>query len=76
MLATLMVKGGIPLSAIFIAGHVRWYRPPEYYATSKWRCSWALDGGGALMNQAIHTVDVLADAAVRQGIKNMSRAFR
>ncbi|HTH01360.1 MAG TPA: Gfo/Idh/MocA family oxidoreductase [Vicinamibacterales bacterium] len=44
---------------IFIAGHVRWYRPPEYYATSKWRGSWALDGGGALMNQAIHTVDVL-----------------
>lgn len=44
---------------IFIAGHVRWYRPPEYYATSKWRGSWSLDGGGALMNQAIHTVDVL-----------------
>jgi UDP-N-acetyl-2-amino-2-deoxyglucuronate dehydrogenase len=44
---------------IFIAGHVRWYRPPEYYGTSKWRGSWALDGGGALMNQAIHTVDVL-----------------
>jgi UDP-N-acetyl-2-amino-2-deoxyglucuronate dehydrogenase len=44
---------------IFAAGHVRWYRPPEYYATSRWRGSWALDGGGALMNQAIHTVDVL-----------------
>jgi UDP-N-acetyl-2-amino-2-deoxyglucuronate dehydrogenase len=44
---------------IFAAGHVRWYRPPEYYATSKWRGTWALDGGGALMNQAIHTVDVL-----------------
>jgi UDP-N-acetyl-2-amino-2-deoxyglucuronate dehydrogenase len=44
---------------IFIGGHVRWYRPPEYYATSKWRGSWSLDGGGALMNQAIHTVDVL-----------------
>jgi UDP-N-acetyl-2-amino-2-deoxyglucuronate dehydrogenase len=44
---------------IFIGGHVRWYRPPEYYATSKWRGSWALDGGGALMNQAIHTVDVM-----------------
>jgi predicted dehydrogenase len=44
---------------IFIAGHVRWYRPPEYYSTSKWRGSWSLDGGGALMNQAIHTVDVL-----------------
>lgn len=44
---------------IFAAGHVRWYRPPEYYAASRWRGTRALDGGGALMNQAIHTVDVL-----------------
>jgi predicted dehydrogenase len=38
---------------------VRWFRPAEYYATSKWRGTWALDGGGALMNQAVHTVDLL-----------------
>ncbi len=44
---------------IFASGRVRWYRPPEYYATSKWRGTWALDGGGALMNQAVHTVDLL-----------------
>jgi UDP-N-acetyl-2-amino-2-deoxyglucuronate dehydrogenase len=44
---------------IFAAGHVRWYRPPEYYGASRWRGTRALDGGGALMNQAIHTVDVL-----------------
>ncbi len=54
-----MIVSGKLGKPIFIAGHVRWYRPPEYYATSKWRGSWALDGGGALMNQAIHTVDVL-----------------
>src|SRR3954463_3230670 len=54
-----MVVSGRVGKPIFIAGHVRWYRPPEYYATSNWRGSWALDGGGALMNQAIHTVDVL-----------------
>ena len=41
------------------AGQVRWYRPPEYYAASRWRGTWALDGGGALMNQGIHTVDLL-----------------
>jgi predicted dehydrogenase len=44
---------------IFAAGHVRWYRPPEYYSASRWRGTRSLDGGGALMNQAIHTVDVL-----------------
>ncbi len=54
-----MIESGRLGKPIFIAGHVRWYRPPEYYASSRWRGSWALDGGGALMNQAIHTVDVL-----------------
>lgn len=38
---------------------VRWYRPPEYYTGSGWRGTRALDGGGALMNQGIHTVDLL-----------------
>jgi len=44
---------------IFIAGHLDWYRPPSYYSESKWRGKPALDGGGALMNQGIHTVDVI-----------------
>ncbi|MBO0859792.1 MAG: Gfo/Idh/MocA family oxidoreductase [Chloracidobacterium sp.] len=38
--------------------YVKWYRSPEYYAGS-WHGSTALDGGGALINQAIHTVDLL-----------------
>jgi UDP-N-acetyl-2-amino-2-deoxyglucuronate dehydrogenase len=38
---------------------VKWYRPPEYYRESRWRGTWALDGGGALMNQGVHTVDLL-----------------
>lgn len=37
---------------------VKWYRAPEYYADS-WHGTLALDGGGALINQAIHTVDLL-----------------
>jgi len=44
---------------ILISASVRWYRPPEYYKNSHWRGTWALDGGGALMNQGIHTVDLL-----------------
>ena len=44
---------------IIISAHVKWYRPPEYYTKSKWRGRLALDGGGALMNQGIHTVDLL-----------------
>ncbi len=37
---------------------VKWYRAPEYYADS-WHGTMAQDGGGALINQAIHTVDLL-----------------
>jgi predicted dehydrogenase len=44
---------------ILVSASVRWYRPPEYYRNSRWRGTWALDGGGALMNQGIHTVDLL-----------------
>jgi len=38
---------------------VKWYRAPEYYAPGTWRGTLSLDGGGALINQAIHTVDLL-----------------
>lgn len=39
--------------------YMKYYRSPEYYATAKWRGTWKLDGGGALMNQGIHGIDVL-----------------
>jgi UDP-N-acetyl-2-amino-2-deoxyglucuronate dehydrogenase len=44
---------------LFVDARVRWYRPPEYYANSRWRGTLALDGGGALINQGVHTVDLL-----------------
>ena len=39
--------------------YVKWYRTQAYYDSGKWRGTWDLDGGGALMNQAIHSVDML-----------------
>lgn len=39
--------------------YVKWFRTQEYYDSGAWRGTWALDGGGALMNQAIHSVDLL-----------------
>lgn len=41
------------------AGTVLWFRAPEYYRAKPWRGTWANSGGGLLMNQAIHTVDLL-----------------
>src|SRR5437667_3542101 len=37
----------------------KWWRPQSYYDDGGWKGTQALDGGGALMNQAIHNVDLL-----------------
>jgi UDP-N-acetyl-2-amino-2-deoxyglucuronate dehydrogenase len=57
-LKTLLGAGrlGTPILA---SASVRWHRLPEYYQGSAWRGTQALDGGGALMNQGVHTVDLL-----------------
>ncbi len=47
---------GKPVSG---SAYVKWYRPQSYYDSGAWRGTWQLDGGGCLMNQAIHNVDLL-----------------
>jgi len=44
-----------------VAAHatVVWHRAPAYYLDRPWRGTWAGSGGGLLMNQAIHTLDLL-----------------
>jgi UDP-N-acetyl-2-amino-2-deoxyglucuronate dehydrogenase len=37
----------------------KYFRSHEYYASGAWRATWALDGGGALMNQGVHGIDLL-----------------
>ena len=54
------IKSG-RLGVITYAGiYVPWWRTDEYYKDS-WHGTWKLDGGGALMNQSIHMVDMLCD---------------
>jgi predicted dehydrogenase len=38
---------------------VPWWREDKYYGGGRWQGSLAMDGGGALMNQSIHDVDLL-----------------
>jgi UDP-N-acetyl-2-amino-2-deoxyglucuronate dehydrogenase len=38
---------------------VDWWRGQSYYDSGDWRGTWELDGGGALMNQGVHTIDLL-----------------
>lgn len=42
-----------------IKGIVTWHRSDTYYAASDWRGKWATEGGGLLINQAIHTLDLM-----------------
>jgi predicted dehydrogenase len=36
-----------------------WWRTQEYYDSGAWRGTWELDGGGCLMNQGVHAIDLL-----------------
>lgn len=53
------VDSGVLGKPILADARVKWYRPPDYYSNSRWRGTKTLDGGGALINQAVHTVDLL-----------------
>jgi UDP-N-acetyl-2-amino-2-deoxyglucuronate dehydrogenase len=53
------IDGGALGKPVLADARVKWYRPPEYYGDSRWRGTLALDGGGALINQGIHTIDLL-----------------
>lgn len=39
--------------------YLKYYRSQEYYNSAGWRGTWALDGGGALMNQGVHGIDLI-----------------
>src|SRR5690606_36066459 len=62
-LASRVVKDAIAsgkLGNIILAeGTDKWWRTQQYYDSGDWRGTWRWDGGGALMNQGVHTVDVL-----------------
>ncbi len=54
------LEQGVFGTPVLANGTMYWHRTQDYYdANGGWRGTWALDGGGALMNQAIHTVDLL-----------------
>jgi UDP-N-acetyl-2-amino-2-deoxyglucuronate dehydrogenase len=53
------VRGGGLGRVLLASARVKWHRPPEYYSASRWRGTKALDGGAALVNQGIHTIDLL-----------------
>lgn len=54
------IEAGLIGTPIFGNAFVHWHRTQDYYdANGGWRGTWALDGGGALINQSIHTIDLV-----------------
>jgi UDP-N-acetyl-2-amino-2-deoxyglucuronate dehydrogenase len=54
-----IIESGEMGDIVLAEAAVNWYRTQEYYDSANWRGTWALDGGGAAMNQSIHTIDLL-----------------
>jgi predicted dehydrogenase len=44
---------------VLSSAYLKYFRSQEYYDSAGWRGTWALDGGGALMNQGVHMIDLL-----------------
>ena len=58
-LARVAVAEGRLGRLVLADAYIKWYRDQAYYDSSDWKGTWALDGGGALMNQGIHNIDLL-----------------
>jgi len=53
------IDEGLIGKLILCDGYFKYHRSQEYYNSDAWRGTWDLDGGGALMNQCIHGIDLL-----------------
>ena len=55
-----LIASGAPGKFLGARASVCWHREAPYYTESGWRGAWATEGGGVLINQAIHTLDLLS----------------
>lgn len=53
------VRDGLLGRMVLARADTKWYRSQQYYDDGGWRGTWEMDGGGALMNQSIHAIDIL-----------------
>ncbi len=59
IIARKLIDEGAIGDLVLVEAQIKWHRTQEYYDSGDWRGTWALDGGGALMNQGVHTVDLM-----------------
>lgn len=60
--AQVLARGGLG-RIVLVEALIPWWRAQSYYDADSWRGTWAMDGGGALINQGVHTVDLLLHLA-------------
>jgi len=53
------VRSGLLGKMVLGDAYLKYYRSQAYYSSADWRGTWKYDGGGALMNQGVHGIDVL-----------------
>ena len=54
--------------------YVKWYRTQKYYDSGDWRGTWQLDGGGCLINQGVHYIDMIQ--WIMGGVKSVQAQVR
>lgn len=53
-----MIDNGLIGEIYSGSAYSKWYRTQDYYDSASWRGTWKIDGGGCLMNQGIHLIDL------------------
>ena len=54
-----IIESGEYGNIIGIRGFVPWFRNDAYYSVKPWRGTWKYAGGGSMINQSLHTLDLL-----------------
>lgn len=62
---------GTPLAG---DAYIKWYRTQAYYDSGDWRGTWEMDGGGCLLNQGVHMIDMIQ--WIMGGVKSVQAQVR
>lgn len=54
------LESGVFGKVLVADAYLKYYRSREYYKSAGWRATWEYDGGGALMNQGVHGIDLIS----------------
>lgn len=54
--------------------YIKWYRTQSYYDSGDWRGTWEMDGGGCLINQGVHMIDMIQ--WIMGGVKSVQAQVR